>query len=137
MHAYAHLKKLTEAQDLAQFLEITEEEAQDLIDNEEWLVLDDENADNWTAESIKDSLWAFNADFLGGATGLGPEPFTAIQANNRCESNNDAIEALIKGTCGLEHVVKEAILADGRGHFLAHYDHEEIELKQHYGYRRN
>lgn len=92
--------------------------------NGDYLVLTDSEADEKAAEYIKDTLWAFNASFLAGETGIDEEVFKAIQANGKCESNNDAIESCIDD---MESFVEAAISADGRGHFLAGYDFEENE----------
>jgi len=101
------------------------EEAQGLIDKEDYLLLTDEEAQKAAREEITRSLWAFSPNFLSEATGLPQKVFEAIQANGLCEDNNEAMWALVKSTCGLSHLVDEAIRWDGRGHFLAYYDHDE------------
>ncbi len=106
-------------------------------DGAEYLVLTDEEADDKAQEYVTDSLWAFNASFLSGETGLDEDIFTAIQSNDKCESNNDAMLALIKSTCGLDSFVESAISADGRGHFMSSYDGEENEQGEFYIYRTN
>ncbi|MED5548984.1 MAG: hypothetical protein VX529_06450 [Pseudomonadota bacterium] len=90
-------------------------------------VLTDEEADKACKESIADSLWAFNPSFLASFTGLPEEAFQAIADNGRCESNNEAIRAMIDGTGNFDQFVQEAVSADGRGHFLAGYDGNETE----------
>ena len=92
--------------------------------NGDYLVLTNSEADEKAAEYIKDSLWAFNASFLAGETGIDDEVFKAIQDNGKCEGNNNAIESCIDD---MESFVNAAISADGRGHFLAGYDFEENE----------
>ena len=94
--------------------------------NNDFLVLTDSEADEKCAEQITDLLWAFNADFLSSVTGIDSEVFEAIQANNRCESNNDAILRLVGDN--LERLIEQAIGADGRGHFLSSYDGNENEI---------
>ena len=91
------------------------------------LVLTDEEADAAAYERVADNLWAFNPLFLASETGLPEEAFQAIADNGRCESNNNAIRAMIDGTCGFEEFADAAICADGRGHFLAGYDGDESE----------
>jgi hypothetical protein len=54
-----------------------------------------------------------------------------------CEGCNDFFKAIIKGTCGLDKFVEDAIEADGRGHFLAYYDGEENEQGDCFIYRVN
>jgi hypothetical protein len=92
----------------------------------------DNVADNAATEAIKESLWAFNSDFLAGETDLPSEVFAALSRD--CESANDPILALVEKTCGLSSLVDSAIGADGRGHFLSPYDSDEIELENGCGY---
>lgn len=98
------------------------------IDGEEekdgYIVLTDEEADEMAKRYILDTVWAFNASFLAGETGIDQEVFEAIQANDRCESNNDAILRLIEDE---QAFVEAAISADGRGHFMNSYDGNENE----------
>lgn len=56
---------------------------------------------------------------------------------NCCESCNEFIRALIDGTCGIDEFVREAIMSDGRGHFIATYDGEENEQDEYFIYRVN
>jgi hypothetical protein len=86
----------------------------------------EEAADAACKAYIEDSLWAFNASFLGFETGLGEEAFSCFA--ELCESANDAVRAIVDGTCGIDALVESAICADGRGHFLSHYDGEENEV---------
>ena len=51
-----------------------------------------------------------------------------------CETSNDAILTLIKD---FNRFVEDAVYTDGRGHFLASYDHEEHEQGDFYLYRTN
>ena len=106
---------------------------------EEWrdetghIVCTDVDANDLAYEYIVDSLWAFTPSFLAGETGIDISVFEALAANGKCESNNDAIASLIKATgfdgTAIQDFVDAAIGADGRGHFLALYDHEEHEVK--------
>jgi len=106
--------------------------------NDDYLVLTDDEADERTKEYILDSVWAFNPWFLASETGIDQEVFEAIQANDRCERNNDAILRLIEDE---DSFVKSAISADGRGHFMSSYDgyeHEEnVNGVTYYIYRMN
>jgi hypothetical protein len=95
----------------------------------EWLVGCDEEADVFVREYIENSLWSFLPAFLAGTTGLDQSVFDAFVKADLCESANEAVASLIKSTCGLDHFVDQAVAADGRGHFLAHYDGEEREIK--------
>lgn len=96
-------------------------------DNDNYLVLTDEEADEKAAEYIKNSLWAFNPSFLASMTDLDEEVFQAISDNGKCESNNDVIYNTIHKTCGIKEFVSASISSDGRGHFMSSYDGHENE----------
>ena len=98
-------------------------------------VLTDSEADEACAESIEQSLWAFNADFLSGYTKLDSRVFSAL--SELCEDANDAVRALIDGSGGFDNFVSEAVGADGRGHFMSSYDGEEWGYGGYYIYRTN
>ena len=94
----------------------------------EWLLVHPDDLPGVLTEEITNLAWAFNASFLAGVTGIEIEAFEAIHSNKRCEANNEAMIAVIQGTCGVERFVDAAVQADGAGHFLASYDSEEIEV---------
>lgn len=94
--------------------------------NEHWLVLTDEEADEHTKDYIEESVWAFNASFLAEQTGLPESAFEAL--SKQCEEGNEPIMQMIQATCGVDSLVEAAISADGRGHYLARYDHDEREF---------
>lgn len=77
--------------------------------------------------SIKDSVWAFNAEFIIWHTSLPNEAVEMIRVYQvtKCEDANDAIFALIED---FNCFVEDAINTDGRGHFLSPYDGDEIQL---------
>lgn len=111
------------------------------IDGNEYAIGDDEEADDATLEYIKESVWAFNADFIAGEIGnydLKPA-IEALQA--LCEDGNDGIMALIEAFTTIEDFAQNAISADGRGHFISSYDGEENEIEyngtDYYIYRVN
>ncbi len=97
------------------------------FDDGEFLVCTDQTATEACRGQILSSLWAFNADFLSGVTGLDSAVFHKL--SGLCENANDAVAALVKSTCGIDHLVEQAIAADGRGHFLASYDNDEHEFR--------
>ena len=106
-------------------------------DGEEYLILTDEEADERCADYIRESIWAFNANFLAAhlKDGIDQEVIELIQSNGKCESNNSAILSLIDD---LDHLIGDAIKCDGRGHFLAGYDGDELELgNDFFAYRTN
>lgn len=92
----------------------------------EFAVLTDEEANEAARECIEESVWAFNKSFLDchsdAISELDNESFKVLQ--ERCEASNKAIKAMIDD---FDHFVDDAISADGRGHFLSHYDGEEHE----------
>lgn len=117
---------------LAEHLECSPEEIQPSpyyqnvmeFGREEYLVLTDEEADEKTAEYIRETAWAFRAEFLAShMTGVDADDLKPIQ--EKCESANPIILKLIDD---VDHFISDAIQADGRGHFLSGYDGEEIEL---------
>lgn len=102
--------------------------------NEEYLVLTNKEADEKAKEYILDSLWAFKASFLASHSGIDEDVIQAIQANDKCEDNNQVFLKLIED---VDHFVNDAILSDARGHFLSNYDGEEHEEGEFYIYRTN
>lgn len=110
----------------------------------EYKVLTEDEANEAARESILESLWAFNANFILKHTAFydtssveDDEAFEeAIKElqGRICEGANPIIRALIED---LDEFVADAIQADGRGHFLAMYDGEEIEIDggKYYAYR--
>lgn len=107
--------------------------------NEEYFVLTDIEANEKVREYIKDSIWAFNAEFIIDQCGLdysGAESLQEIQAKS-CEDCNAFLLSLIEKTCGLDDFIDSAIDADGRGHFLSSYDREENEEGEYFIYRTN
>jgi hypothetical protein len=111
------------------------------FDNDDYLVLTDEEADEKAKEYITDSLWAFNPSFLANMTDFDEEIFQAIADNGKCESNNDVIYNTIQKTCGINDFVEAAVQADGRGHFMSSYDgnenEETVQGETFYIYRQN
>lgn len=100
------------------------------LDNEGYLVLTNEEADEATKEYIKETIWAFNANFILEQCGLDCSKYSikSIQKiQEDCECANDFLLSLVEETCGLDEFVEEAIKSDGRGHFLNTYDSEEYE----------
>jgi len=112
------------------------EDAQDDLDSEHYLVYTDEEANDAVRENIEEMVWAFTPSFLSTHTGVDVYVFESLVDN--CEANNDSYKAMIKD---FDHFVDDAVSSDGRGHFLAQYDHEENEITfngiTYYIYRRN
>lgn len=108
------------------------------IDNQyQFIVADDEMANELVANSIKDSLWAFNTDFicdhcekLRGANDKVIKSIERMQSE-LCEDANEIVAALIDD---IDEFVEDAIEWDGRGHFLNTYDGNEYEYEDFYIY---
>lgn len=101
----------------------------------DFLVLTDEEADEKTKEVIKDSLWAFNSEFIFNFLGLdlgGAKAFAEMQGK-MCESCNDIVLSMLGDR--VDDFIRKAILADGRGHFLSGYDGQEHESGEFFLYR--
>lgn len=94
--------------------------------NKNYLVLTDDEANDLAADYIKDSVWAFNSDFIIDHTELPYEAKEMIETYQRdkCESANDTILAMIDD---IDEFIDNAISADGRGHFISMYDGQENE----------
>ena len=136
------METMTKQQALANFLgvEVTDFE----INNDEYIlpngysyfVLTDQEADEYATSEIEDTLWAFSSDFLASYTGLHKAVFDSLAEGY--ERSNEAIMALINNAGSMADFVQECMDADGRGHFVANYDGEEIELENdYYAYRVN
>ena len=107
----------------------------------EYKVLTDEEADKTAEECIKDSLWAFNAEFILDHANINTErvytdivkAFRKLQETLH-ESANPLVESLIGD---IDQFVYDAVEADGRGHFISFYDGKEHESENFYIYRTN
>ena len=120
---------------LAEITSNTYSEMKELIDNDNYVIYSDSEADDKAKEYILDSVWAFQSSFLSAhlKKGIDSEVIDCIQANGKCEDNNEAIISLIDD---IDHFVNDAISCDGRGRFMSSYDGEEIELDDdNYAYR--
>jgi hypothetical protein len=114
------------------------------IIGQEYKVLTDEEANEETADYIKESLWAFNAEFILQHSSAYEETTNRedeeiIKALRYmqgvlCESANALVKALISD---LETFISDAIEADGRGHFISSWDGIENESGDFYIYRTN
>lgn len=103
------------------------------IGNREYLVLTDDEADEYAKRYIEESVWAFNASFLVSylPEGVGEEVIEALQP--QCEDANEAIRSMIGDR--FDEFVEDAISTDGRGHFMNSYDGYENEQGDFYIYR--
>ena len=97
------------------------------VGNEEYRVMTDEEADEAVKEYIEESVWSFNTWFIIDHSKLPYEATAMLESfqGDKCEDANDTILALIED---LDEFVKDAVSADGRGHFLSGYDGVEEEI---------
>jgi hypothetical protein len=86
-------------------------------------------------EYIEDSLWAFNPSFLSNYGAFKSMHYADVETickslQDKCESSNDAIKALVNWHYNQEEITEDAISADGYGNYLNGYDgnYDEIEL---------
>lgn len=105
----------------------------------EYRVLTDEEADTAVEEYIRETLWAFNPEFLTQYVldgQVGPEALKCM-VGDRCEDANPPLLALVGDN--LPQLIEGAVEADGRGIFLGGYDFEENESEDggFYIYRTN
>ena len=96
------------------------EDVDGYIDNG-YLVYTDEEADEAVREYIEETVWAFSPSFLQAHTGVSSDIIKEMQ-EKMSPSANQAITAMIKD---FDAFVEDALRCDGRGHFLAQFDHEE------------
>ena len=98
-------------------------------ESEEYLVLDDDEREAAISEYIKETLWAFNADFLQAYTPDGVDANTIRIIQEKYEDGNEALWRL----CGFDNdedfasFVSNCVSADGYGHFLNRHDGNEDE----------
>lgn len=117
--------------------DIEQSDYDDLVfdaDGTDYLVCDDDEATARAGDYIKDSLWAFNAEFIIDHSELpyeSKEMITSFQAD-KCEDANDDIETMISD---MDEFIEDAISADGRGHFLNYWDGEEYGEGEFYIYQ--
>jgi hypothetical protein len=103
---------------------------------DDYLVYTDDEADEAVYNYIDESVCFFRSDFIAAHAEVDEEVIKKLQELH--ENSNKAIKSLIKD---FDHFVSDAVCADGRGHFIASYDHEEnqqtINGNDYYIYRSN
>lgn len=110
----------------------------------EYMVLTNAEAEVEAKKRILDDVWAFRASCLirhvkGYAKLSQEQEKTLVEAiemlqDKLCENANPILSAMINN---IDIFVADAIDADGRGHFLASYDGEEVEAGEFFIYRIN
>lgn len=138
---------MSKLETLAEFLEVGTDEIEESkyydngfsYGNQEYLVLTDDEADKKVAEEIRESLWAFNAEFILDNSVISDysnhteviNTFRKLQ-EELCESANELVFAMLED---FDDFVESAVMSDGRGHFISRYDGCENELNSYYIYR--
>ncbi len=89
----------------------------------------DDEAQTAARDNIAESWWAFRSEFLAAhipalRNGAARRAFDAMR-EKLCEDANDLVRAMLGDD--ETHAADDAIRADGRGHFLAPYDGEEVD----------
>tara|TARA_B100000519_G_C14192364_1_gene413777 strand:- start:560 stop:1117 length:558 start_codon:yes stop_codon:yes gene_type:complete len=94
----------------------------------EYAIGTDEECDEAAAEYIRETVWAFQGWFIADHSpeGLTGEHIDRFRKDD-CEDANAPLISLIEAGSGMADFIDAAISADGRGHFLAGYDGEELE----------
>ena len=108
----------------------------------DWLVCTNESADKVAREYILEGVWAFNMWFLRDhfSCELSDRAVKALEkvCSDLCEDANPLFLDLIKDH---DAFVNDAIMTDGRGHFISHYDGQEVCVpkngKVFFAYRTN
>ena len=95
------------------------------FDGGEWVLCTYEEAEKRARDYILGSIWAFNPSFISSHSGIDSDIIAAVQANDKCESNNDLLLKIINDK---DYFVSDAIGCDGLGHFLNTYDGECLEI---------
>lgn len=96
------------------------------VDGAEYIVAEtDDQAQRAAIEAARDSLWAFNTEFIGGFLGWDTRTIDAIKKVQAelCEDAQPVIEQMLGDK--VDEFLSDAVDADGRGHFLSPYDGEE------------
>lgn len=92
--------------------------------NEEYLILNDSEANEAVEYYIKENAWAFNSKFLAShMTNIDSHDLKHLQ--ELCERANPIILKLIDN---IDRFIHDVILFEGRGHFISSYNNKEIEL---------
>jgi hypothetical protein len=97
----------------------------------EYLVLTDDEADTRLRAEIRDSVWAFNPNFIAdhsSACSANRKAFAEIFKIAQEKLCEDANPLLLEIIDDFDEFADDAEASDGREHFLAQYDDKEIEL---------
>ena len=120
---------------LSKILNINNKEANNLINQEEYFVFTKNEKEEKLEEVIKESLCYFNYSFLANYTNLPEKVFEGLA--KLYEDSNDTIYILITKEKPFSDFIEECEKSDGAGHFLSHYDGNEIEKDEFFIYRQH
>lgn len=101
------------------------------VDDEEYLVLTDDEADTRLQAEIRESVWAFDPGFIAehsSACSANRKAFAGLFEIAREKLCEDANPLFLEIIDDFDEFVDDAKAIDGRAHFLAQYDDKELEL---------
>ncbi|WP_079516533.1 hypothetical protein [Rossellomorea marisflavi] len=140
----AHIEYHGELEHNEQAQAVIEEHVLENLCGTEFSVYDEDGAVEAVTEHIRQTVWAFRADFIAHRiVTTEPVSFNELvrsieKVQELCEGANALLLAAIDD---FDMFVSDAIGADGCGHFLNHYDgHEEeiiVDGQAYYIYRQN
>jgi len=94
-----------------------------VTDSTEYLVLTDKEADKLCKESILNSLWAFNKDFIIEHSSILDSDETSKKLVGCIQAQyDDSNDVLLKLIDDIDVFIEDAIKEDSREHFICTYD---------------
>lgn len=127
---YTELNQDDNIRALANYLQVKYSEAESMIDNEEYGVYTEEEANELCGDYIRETLWAFNYSFLcrfSDIVSAIPESAWTKMAGELCEDFNEAVYAMVTAEYTYDDFVQDCINEDGYGHFLNSYDGNHVD----------
>ena len=99
-----------------------------IVGDREYGVYTDEEANRIASERIEESVWAFDTDFIiQRSLALGKTSGDSAEKILGCirEYSEDGNEVILRLIDNIGSFIKDAIISDGRAHFISTYDDEE------------
>lgn len=131
-------------QALADYLEVDISEIEDCTYDEycfqhvsggDYLVLTDKEADERAYEEIRETVWAFNTDFIISHSVLTEVNDNVVNALEKLQGVEDANDFFLEIIENFDEFVENVIYSEGRGPFLNFYDGSEEEQNGFFIYR--
>lgn len=97
-----------------------------LTDGSSYMILNKEGQEEHAKDYIEESISYFSPSFLAWHTDIEEIVFEKLV------DENEAVLSIVKGTCGVDDFVQDAMHVDGVGHFISNYDGVEIYLDGEY-----